>query len=67
MKFAKETGGKFPEGLLVGTITAVQRENLGLFQKVVVEPSVNFSKLREVFVIIDSPDIRRFGEDEEEE
>ncbi|NLN62441.1 MAG: rod shape-determining protein MreC [Myxococcales bacterium] len=63
--FTSSTGGKFPEGLLVGTIVTVQRENLGLFQKVVVEPSVNFSKLREVFVVLDSPDIRRF-EDEEE-
>jgi len=65
--FTSSTGGKFPEGLLAGPITTVQRENLGLFQKVVVEPSVNFSKLREVFVILDSPDIRKFGEDGEDD
>jgi rod shape-determining protein MreC len=49
--FTSGTGGKFPEGILAGRITSVQRENLGLFQKVEVEPAVNFSRLREVFVI----------------
>ncbi|MBN2804531.1 MAG: rod shape-determining protein MreC [Deltaproteobacteria bacterium] len=51
--FTSGTGGKFPEGILAGTITAVTRENTGLFQKVTVEPAVNFSRLREVFVIMD--------------
>ena len=51
--FTSGTGGKFPEGLLAGRITSVQRENLGLFQKVVVAPAVNFSRLREVFVVTD--------------
>ena len=46
--------GKFPEGVLAGRIVSVQRENLGLFQKVVVEPAVNFSRLREVFVITET-------------
>ena len=49
--FTSGTGGKFPEGVLAGRIVSVERENLGLFQKVVVEPAVNFSRLREVFVI----------------
>jgi rod shape-determining protein MreC len=53
--FTSGTGGKFPDGILAGRIVSVQRENLGLFQKVVVEPAVNFSRLREVFVITDFP------------
>ncbi|MBW2277148.1 MAG: rod shape-determining protein MreC [Deltaproteobacteria bacterium] len=58
--FTSGAGGKFPEGLLAGQIVSIQRENLGLFQKVVVEPAVNFSRLREVFVITEIP-----GEDED--
>jgi len=53
--FTSGTGGKFPDGILAGRIVSVQRENLGLFQKVVVEPAVNFSRLREVFVVTDFP------------
>lgn len=49
--FTSGAGGKFPEGVLAGRIVSVHRENLGLFQKVVVEPAVHFSRLREVFVI----------------
>lgn len=54
--FTSGAGGKFPEGILAGRIVSVQRENLGLFQKVVVEPAVNFSRLKEVFVVTESQD-----------
>ncbi len=54
--FTSGAGGKFPEGLLAGRIVSVTRENLGLFQKVVVEPAVNFSRLKEVFVITEPPE-----------
>lgn len=53
--FTSGAGGKFPEGILAGRIVSVQRENLGLFQKVVVQPAVNFSRLKEVFVITEIP------------
>ncbi|MCK9459111.1 MAG: rod shape-determining protein MreC [Proteobacteria bacterium] len=53
--FTSGAGGKFPEGILVGRIATVQRENYGLFQKVTVEPAVNFSRLSEVFVITALP------------
>lgn len=53
--FTSGAGGKFPEGLLAGRIVSVTRENLGLFQKVVVEPAVNFSRLKEVFVVTEPP------------
>ncbi|MDJ0762350.1 MAG: rod shape-determining protein MreC [Myxococcota bacterium] len=54
--FTSGAGGKFPEGILAGEIVSIKRENMGLFQKVVVEPAVNFSRLREVFVITESPE-----------
>jgi rod shape-determining protein MreC len=53
--FTSGAGGKFPPGILAGRIVSVQRENLGLFQKVVVEPAVNFSRLKEIFVITIPP------------
>jgi rod shape-determining protein MreC len=53
--FTSGAGGKFPEGILVGRIATVQRENYGLFQKVTVEPAVNFSRLHEVFVVTALP------------
>jgi rod shape-determining protein MreC len=59
--FTSGAGGKFPEGILVGRIATVQRENYGLFQKVTVEPAVNFSRLHEVFVITALP-----GEEDDE-
>jgi rod shape-determining protein MreC len=57
--FTSGTAGKFPKKILAGRIVSVQRENLGLFQKVVVEPAVNFSRLREVFVIAESTKTRK--------
>jgi rod shape-determining protein MreC len=53
--FTSGAGGKFPEGVLAGRIVSVQQANLGLFQKVEVEPAVNFSRLREVFVVTETP------------
>ncbi len=59
--FTSGTGGKFPEGILAGRIVSVRRENLGLFQKVEVEPAVNFSRLKEVFVITRPPEVEKRG------
>ncbi|MCP4606796.1 MAG: rod shape-determining protein MreC [Proteobacteria bacterium] len=59
--FTSGAGGKFPEGILAGRIVSVRRENLGLFQKVVVEPAVNFSRLKEVFVITKPPGSKESG------
>lgn len=57
--FTSGAGGKFPDGLLAGRIVSVTRENLGLFQKVVVEPAVNFSRLKEVFVVTEPPKMEK--------
>ncbi len=48
-------GGVFPKGLLVGTVQEVVRGSSGLFQRVEVEPAVNFSRLEEVLVVIKTP------------
>ncbi|MFO8073629.1 MAG: rod shape-determining protein MreC [Polyangia bacterium] len=64
--FTSGAGGKFPEGILAGRIVSVQRENLGLFQKVVVQPAVSFSRLEEVFVITRLPESERDGSRPEE-
>lgn len=43
--------GRYPADLVVGRIHTVRSEEFGLFQNVLVEPSVDFSRLEEVFVI----------------
>ena len=48
-------GGVFPKGLLVGTVQEVVRGSSGLFQRVEVDPAVNFGRLEEVLVVIQSP------------
>lgn len=46
-------GGVFPPDLLVGRIDRIDHRELGLFQQVLVEPAVDFSRLDEVFVLVD--------------
>ncbi|TVR04651.1 MAG: rod shape-determining protein MreC [Deltaproteobacteria bacterium] len=46
-------GGVFPPDLVVGRIDRIERRDHGLFQQVVVEPAVDFSRLEEVFVLLD--------------
>ncbi|RME38988.1 MAG: rod shape-determining protein MreC [Deltaproteobacteria bacterium] len=47
-------GGVFPKGIPVGTVTEVSRGDYGLFQGVTVEPTVDFSRLEEVLVLLES-------------
>ncbi len=46
-------GEIFPRELEIGTVVEIDDSMTGLFQEVVVEPSVDFSRLEEVFVITD--------------
>ncbi len=46
------TGGVFPKGLVVGTVSQVSKGEYGLFQSVSVVPSVDFSRLEEVLVLL---------------
>ena len=48
--FTSGAGRRFPEGILVGRLTAVERQSFGLYQEVEVTPAVDMSRLREVFV-----------------
>jgi rod shape-determining protein MreC len=50
-------GGRFPKGLIVGTVAHVDKKPYGIFQKVEVTPAVDFRKLEEVFVVLDSDEL----------
>lgn len=47
-------GGIFPKGVPVGIVSKVNRKPFGITQEVEVRPSVDFSKLEEVLVILKS-------------
>ena len=47
-------GGRFPPDLLVGRIVRVDHQSQGLFQDVHVEPAVDFGRLEEVYVLLQS-------------
>jgi rod shape-determining protein MreC len=44
-------GGIFPKGLMLGVVSQVDRQETGLFLKIKVAPSIDFSKLEEVSVL----------------
>ena len=44
-------GSIFPKGLIIGKIVGIKKESHDLFQKVIVRPEVDFTKLEEVFVV----------------
>ena len=48
-------GGIFPRELVVGRIAEIDRAERGLFQEARVEPSVDFARLEEVFVVVSEP------------
>jgi rod shape-determining protein MreC len=47
-------GGVFPKGIMIGQVSHVHKQDAGLFLRINVTPSVDFSKLEEVSVIISS-------------
>jgi rod shape-determining protein MreC len=46
--------GVYPKGLRIGYVSGIVRRNSGMFQAVEIKPSVDFEKLEEVLVIINS-------------
>ena len=44
--------GVYPKGLLIGNVVKVNKKSYGISQDVELKPSVNFSKLEEVLVIV---------------
>lgn len=47
-------GGIFPKGILIGTIREVEKEQPGMVLSAFIEPRVNFNRLEEIFIILDS-------------
>ncbi|MBU0679830.1 MAG: rod shape-determining protein MreC [Proteobacteria bacterium] len=45
-------GGSFPKGIPVGTVSSVTKTKRGMFQNITVTPSVNFSQLEYLIVIL---------------
>ncbi len=43
-------GGIFPSGILLGTVASIHSKNRGMFQELVVTPSVDFQRLEIVFI-----------------
>ncbi len=53
--FTSGLGSSFPEGIGVGRVIRVDRAEYGLFQKVAVQPAVEYSSLSEVLVLLSAP------------
>ena len=47
--------GVYPKGLLIGTVTAVDFKGGDFFKDVQITPAVDFDKLEEVLIILESP------------
>ncbi|MDH5298097.1 MAG: rod shape-determining protein MreC [Desulfobulbaceae bacterium] len=45
-------GGIFPKGLPVGTVTKVTKSRRGMFQEIIIKPSVDFSQLEHLIIIM---------------
>lgn len=52
-------GNIYPKGLKVGQVAKVERESYGITQYIEVEPSVDFSKLEEVVVLVADDDMKK--------
>ncbi len=52
---------KYPANIVIGRVSAVEDEPNSLFHRIVVQPSVNFSTLEQVFVVEARPDPERIG------
>lgn len=52
-------GNIYPKGLKIGTVSRVERESYGITQDIEILPTVDFSKLEEVAILISNEDIRK--------
>ena len=46
-------GNLYPKGLFVGKISRIERESYGTTQKIEIRPTVDFSRLEDVIVLVD--------------
>ncbi len=51
----------FPTGLKIGVVSMIDDAHAGMFQKIYVKPRLDFSRLEEVFVILDADSSRQAG------
>lgn len=58
-------GGIFPKGLYIGTVKEVAPDHFGLVLSAIIQPKVNFNRLEEVLIVLNSPGAgaARAGED----
>jgi rod shape-determining protein MreC len=49
-------GCRFPKGIPVARIKKLQKREFGIYQTVEAEPTVDFSRLEEVLIILDDSD-----------
>jgi len=54
-----EYSSAFPPDIRIGVVSDIRQEQGSLFQTIAIEPSVDFSRLEEVFVITSLPDSAR--------
>jgi rod shape-determining protein MreC len=45
-------GCRFPKGIPVARVKSVEKKKFGIYQTVLAEPTVNFSRLEEVLIIL---------------
>ena len=45
-------GGVFPKGLMVGTVSDIQKSRRGMFQNIEIEPAVDFTQLEYLIIIM---------------
>lgn len=67
------TGGLFPKGLFIGTVTEVIQDQPGMVLSALIGPGVNFNRLEEVLIILEAgvpaeplPETDVLGEEEAE-
>jgi rod shape-determining protein MreC len=46
-------GGRFPEDMVIGRITEIERQEADLFQQAIIQPAAEFDSLEMIFVITD--------------
>jgi rod shape-determining protein MreC len=54
-------GGSFPKGLVIGQVSSVNRRDYEMFQRAVVRPTVDFTGLEQVLIIINFTPIANLG------
>jgi rod shape-determining protein MreC len=51
--FTSGLGGKFPQDMVIGRVSEIERREAELFQRAVIQPAVDFDSLEMVFVVTD--------------